>query len=187
MNRLIEALMGTAWAMEERAFETMLENFVRLAGGERLALFGGGAFGPAYRVIDGVAVIPISGVLVKSVAGLTAEENAGLVATEQIQAALSNALLDSSVHGMVLQIDSPGGSIDGIAELGDAIFAARKKKPIYGFAYGMMASAGYWLGSQTEKIYGGKTAAIGSIGVYTVMNDLTNRSEERRVGKECRL
>ena len=77
---------------------------------------------------------------------------------------------DSSIAGVCLDIDSPGGLVTGTIECADAIFAARKMKPIAAFTSGLMASAAYWLGSQATagSLIATKSAEVGSIGVFLV-------------------
>ena len=66
-----------------------------------------------------------------------------------IEAAFDECLADESVKGIVFDINSPGGEVNGCADLADKIFNARGSKP-YGIVArtgGMMCSAAYWLGS----------------------------------------
>jgi signal peptide peptidase SppA len=92
-------------------------------------------------------------------------------ATGEIQTNISRALQDPNVRSIVLDIDSPGGSVKGIEETANLIFKARKQKPVVAFASDMTASAAYWLGSQANTFMGNSTAAVGSIGVYMVVVD----------------
>ena len=50
----------------------------------------------------------------------------------------------------MLDVDSPGGSVYGIAELADEIRAARGRKPIVAVANSVAASAAYWIGTQRQ-------------------------------------
>lgn len=172
MNREIDLLLDSPCVMEDRACNRVIENLYRRHNGEKCALIDVLTSGGIYRVQDGVAIIPIFGVLVKSTAGF--EDPTGFASTLEIGANLEKALSDKEVSAILFHVDSPGGSVDGTSDLGDAVFQARKKKPIYAYADGMMASGAYWIASQAEKVFAGRTAAVGSIGVYTSMLDMSN-------------
>lgn len=89
-----------------------------------------------YAVDGGVAVIPIKDVLTKEhtffsfLFGGTSMRDIG----DAFQSALDNA----DVHSIVLDIDSPGGTVDGTEELAARIHAARGQKPIVAVANGMI-------------------------------------------------
>ena len=114
------------------------------------------------RLIGGVAVIGITGILFRYsnvCASLFGESS-----VEQINAQIDTALKDDEVKAILLDVNSPGGEADGINELSDKIFEARKVKPIVTYVSGVGASAGYWLGSSAEWLVMNETAAVGSIG-----------------------
>lgn len=72
-----------------------------------------------------------------------------------------------AVDTVLINIDSPGGDVRGVAETADMIYNAREKgnKRVVAYASGLMASAAYWIGSAADIIVANKTAVIGSIGV----------------------
>lgn len=113
---------------------------------------------------DGIAVIKIDGSL------MYRGEDAfwwGCDSYDSIQAAFDECLADDNVKGIVFDINSPGGEVNGCADLGKRIYEARGKKP-YGIVArtgGMMCSAAYWLGSSCEKVYCADNGTLGSIGV----------------------
>lgn len=73
---------------------------------------------------------------------------------------------DPQIEKIVLDIDTPGGMVTGTQEAADAVWAARKKKPVIGLVNPLCASAGYWIASQCTEIIGVPSADIGSIGVF---------------------
>lgn len=78
--------------------------------------------------------------------------------------AVDAAALDPEIASVLLVIDTPGGSVDGIAEVaGTAIYAARQIKPVRAQVDGMMASAGFYVGSQAETIAAHRMDLIGSV------------------------
>ena len=120
-------------------------------------------------VAAGTAVLSIVGILDQREGWLTM---LGLgVSCDSISAALNDALNDESVRRIVFDIDSPGGSVAGVIELADQIFAARAKKPIVAVANSLAASAAFWLGSQASRMYMSPGAEVGSIGVYVAHED----------------
>src|SRR3990170_7900497 len=80
------------------------------------------------------AVIPIYGVIAKRLNLL--QNISGGVSTQAVMGAIEDALADDSIKAIVLDIDSPGGAVDGVKELSDFIFESRGKKPITAFIDG---------------------------------------------------
>jgi len=116
-----------------------------------------------YDMVDGVAVISLSGIMGKRMNMFS--QISGGTSTELVGNAIRTAIDDPAVIALVLSVDSPGGTVDGTAELADLILSARAEKPVYAYADGMMASAAYWVGSAAEKIFSYRTAEIGSVSV----------------------
>lgn len=121
-----------------------------------------------------VAVIPLRGMIAHRADTLAA--SSGGASTEGFIGMLRQAVDDESVGTIVLDIDSPGGTVVGVPEAAAAVFAAREQKKIIAVANPMMASAAYWIGSAAHEIVGHPSAfepMIGSIGVYTVHKDMS--------------
>lgn len=75
---------------------------------------------------------------------------------------------DSDVKGIVINSDTPGGDVRGIGDAGQIIhsLSKKRKKPVKTYAEGLMASAGYWIGSTTQELWGSEFSSMtGSIGV----------------------
>jgi ClpP class serine protease len=53
---------------------------------------------------------------------------------------------------MPVNIDSPGGEVNGANELAQAIYDARGKKPIVAYVGGAGASAAYWVASAADRV-----------------------------------
>lgn len=113
---------------------------------------------------DSVTVIPIMGLIT----------HRGIwfgTSIEMIRGMLRRAIADKSLGAIVLEIDSPGGSVSGIAELAREIYDARAAKPVIAVANCQCASAAYYLASQAGEIYVTPSGVIGSIGVYGMHED----------------
>ncbi len=92
-------------------------------------------------------------------------------ASETFAGWLSDLANNRDVGAIVIDIDSPGGTVAGISGVADKIFALRGKKPIIAVVNDMMASAAYWLGSAADEIVADPSSSIGSIGVVAVHFD----------------
>jgi len=133
----------------------------------------------AYEVVNDMAVIPLHGVTAKR-ANMFMRISGG-VSTELAGRDIAEALNDPDIKGIVLDIDSPGGTVDGTLELADIIFQGRDKKPIVAYSDGIMASAAYWIGSAAHEIYiSGDTTQTGSIGVVATHVDYSQY--EKKLG-----
>lgn len=135
-----------------------------------------GAARPAARASAGaVAVIPVMGVISQRVSMMS--EMSGGTSTERIGAAFAQALNDPAVGSIVLQIDSPGGGVYGVAELADTIFKARGQKPIIAVADSLAASAAYWIAASADEISVTPSGEVGSIGVFAAHEDVSRMLE----------
>ena len=92
---------------------------------------------------------------------------------------IDKALNDSSVRGIVIRINSPGGSALASDIIANKITEARKKKPIYISIGGMAASGGYYIASQGNKIYAENKSITGSIGVVSMIPNIKKLMEEK--------
>lgn len=95
----------------------------------------------------------------------------GATDTEEVMAAINEAAGRQDVQAILLDIDSPGGSVNGTPELAAAVAAASKGKTIYAFSAGQMCSAAYWVASQCDAVYATPSARVGSIGVILPVVD----------------
>jgi signal peptide peptidase SppA len=115
------------------------------------------------RYESGVAVMPVHGTLVHRSGFMDA--NSGLTSYTRLDDALGRAIADPLVRGVILELDSHGGEVDGVFELADKIQAAASIKPVWAMANESAFSAGYLLASATSRVYLTRTAGVGSIGV----------------------
>lgn len=121
-------------------------------------------------VTDNIAVVPVQGTLMRGVSPAVAEFF-GITDTAVLKDKIIALQSDDRVEGVMLDIDSPGGSASGISEVGDAVANLAKIKPVYASVEGTMASAAYWIGSQANTIVASKSSKVGSIGVYLPVVD----------------
>lgn len=100
----------------------------------------------------------------------------GWASSIHTQRAIQAADADDDIDTIVLDVDTPGGSVAGLEGLSNAVAAT--SKPIIAQSTGMIASAGYHVVSQADAIYAENMDLIGSIGVRTVMYDYSKAFEE---------
>lgn len=112
---------------------------------------------------DGVAVLPVSGPIFRYANLFT--EISGATSIEVLAADFRAALDDPAVKAIVLEVNSPGGEVDGTSEFAQHIFEARNQKPVVSYVSHLGASAGYWIPSASGEIVVADTASLGSIGV----------------------
>ena len=105
----------------------------------------------------------------------------GGTSTQAFTQSLRSAMTDDTVSQILIDIDSPGGSVFGVAELAAEIRAARGTKPIIGVANSMAASAAYWIGSACSEFYCTPSGQVGSIGVIAAHEDVSKALEAEGV------
>jgi protease-4 len=134
-----------------------------------------------YRVNPAGAVDGNGVIQVISVNGPIAKYDfCGTAGSKALQQAIRAANMDTSVLAIVLDIDSPGGQVDGTDNLAREIKASIK--PVIAFVNGMMCSAAYWIGSAANEIIvdvanDGFNACIGSIGTIAMWKDYSKQEE----------
>jgi signal peptide peptidase SppA len=120
-------------------------------------------------------VLPVYG-MVSHRANMLSEFSGG-TSTQKLTGHFRDAMNDPNVGTIVLDVDSPGGTIDGVPELAAEIFASRGKKRTIGVANTLSASASYWLTAMAEEVVASPSAMLGSIGVYTMHSDVSKMNE----------
>jgi capsid assembly protease len=118
-----------------------------------------------------IAVLPLFGIIGQRMNMLI--RFSGGTSTELFTRDLRGLLADPEVGGVIVDIDSPGGGVFGVAELAEEIFKSRGRKPIWGVANSEAASAGYWIGSAVEDLAVTPGGEVGSIGVYALHSDFS--------------
>lgn len=133
------------------------------------------------RRARGVGLIRIRGTISQHAQGDLSSLLMGGTAVEAVSAQLAEFMADDDIGKIVLDVDSPGGSIGGIRGLFNEILEARKTKPIVALANSQMASAAWWFASAASKVYAAPNAQVGSIGVYTLHQDWSKALETEGV------
>jgi len=129
----------------------------------------------------GIAVLPLYGVVTQRGNMVDDVSGPGSVSTQQFAASLRQALTDESVSQILIDIDSPGGSVYGVAELADEVISARAQKPVIAIANSLAASAAYWIGACASEFYVTPGGEVGSIGVWQAHQDYSKAMVEAGV------
>ena len=86
---------------------------------------------------------------------------------------------DKRIRGIVLRIDSPGGSVGPSQEIYDEVLKTREGgKTIYASMGAMAASGGYYIASAAEKIFANPGTLTGSIGVIMAFTNAKGLMEK---------
>lgn len=124
------------------------------------------------RAVGNVAVIPLSGLIMK-------RETYFGSGSDETRVALAAANADPTISSIVLHVNSPGGSVSGLDRLATAV--RDSAKPVTAVVDGMAASAAYWVASQAGSVVAGRGDLVGSIGVRTILHDMSAAFEKAGV------
>ncbi|QDU61241.1 Putative signal peptide peptidase SppA [Planctomycetes bacterium Pan216] len=185
INKIANAFYSTPLAiLPEKAadIETLIE--ARQEGvfftQDEVAAFIGGPTESHEIVMHGnVAVVSVFGVIEKRM-NLFVEISGG-TSTELLVRDIEALANDDSVSAIVLDVDSPGGSVNGPSELSHVIVEARNKKRIVAVANDLAASAAYWIASAASEVVTTDSASVGSIGVFAVFREHSQAEAERGI------
>jgi len=126
---------------------------------------------PLYVIQDGIATIGVAGHMTKGFSKF------GGSSSVMLQRAVNSARRDKAVDGVMLHIDSPGGTVAGAFDLADDLRRLAAEKPLYAHISDLGASAAYLQASQAGYVSANRTASVGSIGVMVVLEDRSRASE----------
>lgn len=150
---------GDTWCLDVHG----LSRFI--ADGERKAT-------PRLPKVNGaVAVIPIHGVITKRGSWFSD----GL---DRVSRTIDAAVASKAIGGVVLDIDSPGGSSYGLMEFADKVHGLRGTKPIISVANPLSASAAYWSGTAADQMVVSPSGDVGSVGVWSLHVDASKLMED---------
>ena len=120
---------------------------------------------------------------VKGVISSESEASADTIIT-----GLRAAFKEENVKGVILRINSPGGSPVQAGYINDEIYRLKNKYPdkkVYAVIADICASGGYYIAAAADKIFADKASMVGSIGV--LMNGFGFVDAMKKVGVERRL
>ena len=167
---LVDSIGYESEAVEDLKKKTSAQNVVARFGperddGERSTL------SQVIRLIGGVegetdrphlVVLPAEGSITMAGGGLLSEVG---ITARAFQKVLRRLAKDNSVRGVVIRVDSPGGSALASDLIWHEVMELRKKKPVVASVGDMAASGGYYIACAANRIVAENTSIVGSIGV----------------------
>lgn len=98
---------------------------------------------------------------------------------DAIRSRFEGALADTAADKVLLRINSPGGDIAGLFAAVEAMRAAKRRagKPVEAVADEQASSAAYALATVADRIWVPRSGAVGSIGVLSLLTDLTGMQD----------
>ncbi len=182
-NRVVEYIKNNEWAILPEKLEAILNFISYRANGEsltpeELASIVQAQGRPSPRAGGSVAVLQLHGVIShRSQMMKNVSEPPG-TSTESFGARFDEMLARPDVKAIVLDVNSPGGTVQGVQELSDKIYQGRKQKHIVAVANSLAASAAYWIATAADEVVVTPSGQVGSIGVFTVHQDFSKAYEE---------
>ena len=181
---VLQAFVETPWAILPHKLAVLEEIVIRHVSGEKLDAEEvqariHGARRPADRQVGSVAVMPLFGTIFPRANLMT--DISGATSAERFGAQFSELVSDPQIGAIILDVDSPGGQVNGVDELSRKIFEARGRKPIIAVANHLMASAAYWIGTAADEVVITPSGELGSIGVFAVHKDMSKAFEQAGV------
>jgi signal peptide peptidase SppA len=192
-NRILRAVRSQPWAIMPDKLEAILGFLeIKSAGGaiseDLLSQIHAQAEVTAARAKSvsaassgSVTVLPVYGMIMHRGNMMGDISGPRGTSTEQLSAQLRQAINDPNVKAIVMDFDTPGGTVDGVPELAAEILDARGKKQITAVSNCLCASAGYWLASACSEIVASESSLTGSVGVYAAHQDESAALEKEGV------
>lgn len=177
MLHFLQNIVSQPWAITD-AFAETLSTLLNLQysqpGNTAKHNFGYAASGLQPKAAGQIAVYKVAGPMMKNESWWSDAKGTATMAAE-----LTTLSMDSAISGILICVDSPGGTVDGTEQLAKVV--ASIKKPILVHAE-MMCSAAYWaFGSANHIMAAGNTAIIGSIGTMASFVDIKPAFEKMGV------
>jgi signal peptide peptidase SppA len=121
-----------------------------------------------------LAVVPLTGLLTKP-------RNWMGTSTVEARLAIKQAVADDAVSGILLAVNSPGGTVAGSDELAQEVKAARRKKPVFAQIEDLGASAAMHAAAYASEVWANSESAIvGSVG--TMWQFLDTKEYQDKLG-----
>ena len=96
-----------------------------------------------------------------------------IVSADEIVKEIEEAQKNKNIKGVLLNVNSPGGSVPPSIEIAYAIRELQKHKPVIAYASGIMASGSYYASIYASKIIVNPGSIVGSIGVIMQSADIS--------------
>lgn len=174
-NHAVRYVSERVWAISKPTLEVivnvlgMREAGITMSHEEIQARIGAATRGSGATTAGTVAVLPLYGVIDHKVT-MMSEISGGTAVTGFMQA-FRQLRDDASISAIIIDVDSPGGSVFGIEEAADEIYQSRGVKPTVAMVNPECGSAALWIATACKEVVCTPSGMIGSLGCYTVHLD----------------
>lgn len=172
--------IGPYWAVEESHIAILLQQLETVdlsvhAEAYNAARGSEPSTGTPYQMSGQTAILSISGTMTKKPVSLGNGSS-----TVELRRQIRHAARNPDVKSILMHIDSPGGQVDGLADLAKDF--KNTGKHTVAFFEDLGASAAYYVGSQADEVYANdERALVGSIGTFAVVHDLSKVADQEGV------
>ena len=97
---------------------------------------------------------------------------------------MSKLASDKTIETILIDTNSPGGSVVGVSETSELVAKINQSKPVISYTHSLNASAAYWITSAATELYADRMSLIGSIGVVTSVPTLRNQYDHTFTNSE---
>jgi signal peptide peptidase SppA len=190
---ILRAARSTPWAIEPSKLDAILA-FLEMkaaggsAGDEILAAIKADSLASSARAAamtgsnsGSIAVLPLFGLISHRTSMINSMSGPGGTSIDKFAAQFRQCVDRPDVRAIVIDVDSPGGTVDGVAELADEVYRARSKKTIVAVADCTMASAAYWIACSASELVASPSSLVGSIGGFASHQDISKALEQEGV------
>lgn len=136
----------------------------------------------SFEVSGDIAVIRVEGTLVHKAGWL--DVMSGFCGYNVLARQFEEAFNDPDIHGIWVEIDSPGGAVSGLFALVEEIAMGTQSmggKPVYAYVNEQACSAAYAIASVCDRVYGPRDAMVGSIGCLIVHTSMADALSENGI------
>lgn len=167
--QIMNEINSLAWAIMPEKMEIMMKVLAsRMDGGPHVD-YEAAERQQSRSVGSKVVVLPIDGTMTQRASLMT--QHSGMISTDTVGKQIDQLANDPSVRSIILDVNSPGGSVYGLEELTSKIRSASAKKRVISVSNSMMASAAYYTASAATKTFAAPGSQVGSIGTIAVHVD----------------
>jgi len=184
-NRIDPEIIEGVVSARDARFEVVMSERASVAASYPRGMSRDPSQDSGYTVVGKCGVVPIDGIICKYANQINGMSQPQGQTPMDIRNAVHAAAMDTRVKGIVLDIDSPGGTVAGGDDVVEAIQDAKNMvgpngsfKPVIAYGHDMCCSGAMLLASQCDEFYLGAGTTAGSIGVCAMIRDTSESESE---------
>lgn len=187
--RILDMVQNQDWCITPGAYHailTALDNHAQgftISAEERAAIQDKQKQSTLSISSNGVAVMSISGIIGKRLDWM--DTACGGVDVNAIVGTAQQLASDPAVSTIIMDWNSPGGTVTGVPEAYDALKAVGSKKLLISYTDTQQCSAAQWLASAARSQYAAASACVASVGVYNLILDRSKQLADDGVKVEA--